>query len=449
MKRLRFTAALLGSAAGIALLSGGDAQASGFALKEQSGAALGNAFAGATAGAEDISYMFFNPAGLTRHSGTQVISGASLIAPKAEGKDFEGTTAFGSPITGDQGGGNVSVTAVVPNFYAMTEINDRMRAGVGINVPFGLETDFNDDWIGRYHALNSELLTININPTLAYKVTSDISIGAGAQIEYIDATLSNAIDFGSIGAAAGIPGAAPTQQDGFTELEGDDWGFGFTLGALYEPLPGTRLGVGYRSQVTHELEGDTSFELDDAGVGAAISAATGAFVETPASAKVKLPDVLSFGLYHEVTSDWAVMAEAQWTRWSKFQELRIQFDNPAQAESVTEEDWDDVWFGAVGVTYSGFEDTKLRLGYAFDQSPIPDSTRTPRIPGNDRHWISLGANYAPMPWLVLDAGYTHIFLKDSPVDLSIDDPGGTFRGDLEGEFESSVDIVSVQATVRF
>ncbi len=449
MTRLKFAAALLGSAAGIALLSGGDAQAAGFALKEQSSSALGNAFAGATAGAEDISYMFFNPAGLTRHSGSQVHVGGSLIVPRAEPKNFEGTTVFTSPIGGGQGGSNISESAFVPTFYAMTEISDRMRAGLGINVPFGLETDYNDDWIGRYHALNSDLLTININPTLAYKVTNDISVGVGAQIQYIDATLSNAVDFGSIGAAAGIPGAAPTQQDGFTQLEGDDWGVGFTLGALYEPMPGTRLGIGYRSQVTHELEGDTRFDLDEAGVGAAISAATGAFVDTPASAKVKLPDNLDFGVYHELTPDWAVMAEAQWTRWSKFQELRIQFDNAAQADSVTEQDWDDVWFGAVGVTYSGFRDTKLRLGYAFDESPIPDSTRTPRIPGNDRHWIAVGANYSPMPWLTLDAGYTHIFLKNSSVDLSVDEPGGTFRGNLSGEFESSIDIVTVQATLRF
>ncbi len=447
MKGLRYALAAWG-AAGVCL-AGTAAWGAGFAIKEQSPSALGNAFAGATAEAADISYMFFNPAGLTRHSGTQFQTGVSYIAPRSEPKDASGSTIAGVPIAGGDGGSDISEDAFVPTLYAMHSLSDRLKLGLGINAPFGLETDYNDDWVGRYHALNSELATININPNVAYKVLDELSLGIGLQAQYADADLSNAVDFGSIGAASGIPFAVPGQQDGKSELEGDDWGFGFNVGAMIEPDERTRIGVAYRSQVAHTLSGGVDFQLDGAGVGQTIQAASGSFTDTDAKASLTTPDMASLGFYHEFNDRWAVMGEAQYTIWSKFDELRIQFDNPAQPDSFTNEDWDDSWFGALGVTYRPQDDLALRAGVAFDESPIPDDTRTPRIPGNDRQWIAIGAHYRPYSWFSVDAGYTHIFVDDSTVSLDATDPGETFRGNLDVEFESAIDIVTVQAVLRF
>lgn len=449
MRDQAWVAGVLAAAAAMSLAATGSSVAAGFAIKEQSPAALGNAFAGATAEAGDISYMFFNPAGLTRHDGTQALSGISYIAPRSEPGSVSGSTIAGVPIGGGSGGGDISENAFVPVLYGMHSLSDRLKLGVGLNAPFGLETDYEPGWAGRYHALNSQLTTINLNPAVAYRVTERVSLGAGLQVQYVDTDLSNAIDFGSIGALAGIPGAVPTQQDGRVEVEGDDIGVGFNLGALVSLDSGTRLGFAYRSQVAHSIEGDADFRLDSAGVGAALRGATGQFTDTGAQADLTLPDMLSFGVYHEITPQWAIMAEAQYTRWSKFDDLVITFDNPAQDPSLTEENWEDVWFGAVGVTYRPQPALALRFGVAYDESPIPDSTRTPRIPANDRQWVAIGASYEANNWLTVDAGYTHIFVDDSRISLDAGDPGNTFRGDLDASFDNAIDIATIQAIMRF
>jgi long-chain fatty acid transport protein len=197
--------------AGVVLASS-PALGAGFALKEQSSSALGNAFAGATAEAGDISYMFFNPAGLTRHSGHRVTGAVSYIAPQSEPEDMQGSTAGilgGAPITGGDGGSDISEDAAIPAFYGLLSFSKRLKFGLGINVPYGLETDYDDGWTGRYHALNSQLQTVNINPNVAYRLTDSFSAGAGFQAHDIYAELPQAVDFASIGADQGISGSMP------------------------------------------------------------------------------------------------------------------------------------------------------------------------------------------------------------------------------------------------
>lgn len=442
----RATGRALALGLGILPLAASGAMASGFALKEQSGAALGNAFAGATAGAEDITYMFFNPAGLTRHEGNQVAAVASAIFAQSDFSNGAASNQGGAPITGGDGGGPFT-PVVVPALYGLWSIDEDLKFGVGVNAPFGLKTEYDNGWIGRYHAIESELQTVNVNPAVAYEIVDGISLGAGLQVEYATATLSQAIDFGSLGP---IGGAVPDPaQDGFAEVEGDDFGFGWNVGLLLEPIEGTRVGLAYRSMIAHTLEGDADFDLGTGGDGAIISGALGNFVDTGAQASVKTPESISAGIYHDIDDRWAVMAETSWTRWSRFQELRVSFDNPNQDDSVVTEDWDDSWFFAGGVTYRPAENWTLRLGVAHDQSPVPDGTRTPRVPDSDRTWIALGGQYAVGDWLTLDLGYTHIFVEDSSIALSSATPENQFRGNLSGDYDSAIDIVTIQGVVKF
>jgi len=425
------------------------AEAAGFAIREQSGTALGNAFAGGTAGADDISYMFFNPAGLTRHDGNRVVTTASYVAPHAEMKGGTANTVLGTPLSGGFGGGDLAKDAVVPAFYAMLDLHPDVRLGLGINAPFGLVTEYDEGWIGRYHALRSELKNLNVNPVVAYRVNDWLSIGGGLQASYVDGELTNAIDFGTIDAVlfSGAFGGTPGQDDGRVKLTGDDWGFGYNLGILVEPWDGTRFGLAYRSKISHELKGDAEFELG--GVGGAISAASGQFVDTGAKLSTEFPESVSFGVHHDINERFSVMGQVTWTRWSRFKELRVRFDNPLQADSVTDESWNDSWFVALGVTYRPDDDWTLRAGVAFDQEPIPDRTRTPRIPGEDKTWISLGASYRPIENLTVSAAYTHNFVKDSSVGLTTNGIGNTFRGDLSGKFRGAVDIFGLQVSYRF
>ncbi|NNE83445.1 MAG: transporter, partial [Alphaproteobacteria bacterium] len=175
----------------------GAANGSGFALREQSGSAMGNAFAGATAGAEDISYMFFNPAGLTRHSGNQTSFGVTYISPSSELTGSSGSTVLNTAISGSTTSDDVGVNGLLPVTYGFFDLHPDFKAAIAINVPFGLETDYEADWVGRYHALNSKMLTVNVNPAVAYRVNDWLSLGAGVQVNYIDVSLTNAVDFGT------------------------------------------------------------------------------------------------------------------------------------------------------------------------------------------------------------------------------------------------------------
>ena len=435
------------------------AEASGFAIREQSTTAQGTSFASAPTGVEDISFSFFNPASLTFHDGQQVAVSASYISPNSEFKGGEASTAFGTPITPTvqfDGDDEIGQDAAVPSFYGMVSLTDDLKLGLAISAPFGLETDNADGWIGRYHALESELLTVDVNPMLAFRPMPGVSIGGGPRFLYANATLNNAIDQGTIGARFGIPGARPTQEDGFAELEGDDFGLGGSAGLMIEPgafapaLEGLRFGVGYRSHVDFNIAGDTEFDTRGSSTGTALQLA-GLNRDTDATADLELPESVSFGLHYDVSQEWAVMGQAEWTNWSRFDELRIQFDNPAQQDSVTDQSWDDSWFFSLGTVYRPdlVEGLSVRLGLAYDESPVPDATRTPRIPDEDRYWISFGLGYEPTEWFSVDFAYTHIFLPDADIDLKASDEGNAFRGNFSGSYDTEIDIISIQARLRF
>jgi long-chain fatty acid transport protein len=355
---------------------------------------------------------------------------------------------LGTSISGPPERDDAAEDVLLPALSGAWVVNDQIRLGLGVNVPFGLETRYSDNWIGRYHAIDSKLETVNINPVLAWKINDKLTVAGGFQAQHANATLSNAIDMGTIASAQGVPGAVPgsTAQDSFAELEGDDWGYGYTLGLLYEPRPGTRLGTAYRSKVSHTLEGEVEFEHKS--VGQIVSGLSGQFKNTDVKADLDTPETWSFGAYHEFNKKWAIMAEAAWTRWSRFEELRIRFENPVQDDNVTVEDWDDTWFYALGITWMPLEAWAFKVGVAHDESPISRETRTPRIPANDRTWLALGAHWQLTPAIGLDGGYTHIWVEDSSLDLEPMDPEDV-RGSLSGEYENRIDIATLQVTYTF
>jgi long-chain fatty acid transport protein len=280
-----------------------------------------------------------------------------------------------------------------------------------------------------------------------------LSFGLGLRVQYADLELTNAIDFGTIGALSGNAALAgisqPTQQDGEASVEVDDWAVGWNAGFLFEPTQSTRFGLAYKSEIDHDASGDAEFDLGASGVGAAISQASGQFVDTGASLSVSTPASLSFGAYHELSSELAIMGEVAWTDWSSLDELRIEFDNAAQDDSVTEEKWKDSYFVAAGVSYQALPDLTIRGGIAYDETPIADEFRTPRVAGNDRYWVSLGADYQLFSGFGVSASYTHIFVDDGDIDLQATDEGSTFRGNLSGVYENQIDIITLSGTVRF
>ena len=409
-----------------ALLTPVGAHATGYAIREQSGSMLGQAFAGANAYSTDPSIIFFNPAGMSALDGTRASAAVSYIHPKNE-FDNDGSTAPLGIVLGTDDGGDAGQDTLLPAFYGMTSLG-AFRLGIGVNTPFGLSTSYNDGWIGRYAALDSRLMTINVNPVVSYQLFDWLAIGGGAQIERADARLTNAAFFG-----------APT--DGEVELQADDdVAFGFTAGALITPWDGTQIGLGFRSSLHHDLEGEAEIHLP-----------TGATIKRDASAELDTPESLGLSIHQRVTNKLSLVGTVEWTNWSRFDELRVKFDTPGVTDSVTEENWQDTYFFAAGANYQLTDNLLLRAGVAYDQTPVQDNFRTARLPDEDRYWLALGATYAFNQNISVDLGYTHIFIRDSSIDETFH-PAPTVpaaTGTLHGDYENSVDILAVQANFKF
>ena len=413
--------------------------ASGFSITEQSVKNLGNAAAGGAALAEDASTIFYNPAGLTRLSGNSLEAAGYVIFSNINFTNDNSTTATGSPLSGgDSTDGDANI--FIPNLYGSWSVSEKFKLGLGVTPPFGLKTDYGSDWVGRYQAIESKLKTININPSAAYKLSDTFSIGGGLNFQYADAELSNAIDFGLIGQGVGL-GTQSQELDGEVEVAGDDWSFGYNLGLLYEPTKATRIGLAYRSRVNHTLQGEANFTVPDR---ATILTSTGQFTDGDAEAELKLPDSLSLSIYQQLSDRWSIMGDVTWTNWSRFEELRIKFDNPVQEDSVEPENWNDTFRLGMAVNFTPSDRWTLRSGVAYDPTPIEDEFRTARIPGSDRYWLSLGSSYQVSSLLSFDVAYVHIFSADSSIERST--PAG---GNLKGDFNNSADIISLQMNLKF
>ena len=434
--------------AAVLAASSGDVQAAGYALKEQSATAQGNAFAGATAGAEDPSYIFFNPAALGRLDGTQAQVVLSHVGPRAELRNVQGFTLDGTPISGARSQHDAARDETVAAFYGTTRLDHGLHLGLAVNTPFGLETRYDGGWAGRYTGVRTRLATLDVNPMVAWSPSDRLTLAGGFIGQYASGDLTNAIDFGTIGRANGIPGAVPGAQDGFARLSGDDLAYGFNLGALLEPVPGTRVGIAYRSKIKHQLRGRVDFRGDDAGIASTLRA-TGLFQDTRASLGLTTPAILSFGAHQDLGHGVAVMAEADLTNWSSLDQLETKFGNPRQPSSVSRAAWTDSWFVALGATWQPVESLSLRVGAAYDQSPIDDDLRSTRIPDEDRYWLSFGVGWQVLSWLGVDAAYSHIFMPNARVDSTAAGAGDPTRGSLHADYEEAVDIVSLAAKARF
>ena len=404
------------------------AVASGFAIGTQSGSGTGNAFAGGAAAADDASVAWFNPAAMTLIPGTQIAGALHALKPSFKFTDQGSTGAFAGAGTGDCGDGGG--WAYVPNAFFTMAINPKLSFGVALNVPFGLKTEYDAGWRGQLTALKSEIKTVNINPSVAYKVNDTVSIGVGASLQRIEAELSS---FGGSAAAGNIT------------LNADDMGYGYNLGIMIKASPSTRVGATYRSSIKYVLEGTANF-----------SGTSGALLGSNIKADLEVPDSFSFSVFQTLGQNWEVMGDLTWTGWSSVQQLQVIRTTATGAGSAAgstlttlQFQWADTWRYAVGVNYKMNPQTKLRFGVAFDQSPTKDETRTPRLPDQDRTWAALGVQFKPSKSGILDVGYAHEFIKDARVNVPV--PGQTtcVAGCLTGTFKDKADIFSLQYSHSF
>lgn len=442
--------------AGATTLISTQLSAAGFALIENSASGMGNSFAGGAAIADDASTVWFNPAGMTRLSNEMLIA-AHIIMPTSDYSDDGSTQAAAlgggtlDPTNTDRDGA-AGRNALVPNFYWVKEVNENLYLGFGFNAPFGLATEYEDDWIGRYHGVLSDTKTLNFNPSIAYKM-GNVSLGFGISAQYIDVILTSAIDLGSVCTgtelAGGFPtgtcaavGATPQNKDGFAELTADNWAYNFNIGVLFEISDDARVGFAYRSGVDHDVDGDADFTVPG---DVAFLTGTGNFLDTTLTASVSLPAITSLSYFQSVNDQISIMADYTVTSWSDFEELRIDYEG-AQADTVTTEDWEDSARISVGLNYQSSAKWLYRFGLAIDETPIPSAERrTPRIPGNDRTWISAGVTHTIDKDRSFSLGFAHLIIDDTEINNTYESASAPMlEHTLKGTYEASVSILSAQ-----
>jgi len=425
--------------------------ASGFGLIEHSASGIGNAFAGSAAIAEDSSTIYYNPAGMSELNGSQFIIAGHFISPKIDYSDEGSLSAQSNSLTGTKMA-EAGVNAIVPNLYFSSMLNENLVYGLGVNVPFGLTTEYEDDWVGRYHAIKSEMLTININPSIALKLTDNVSIGFGMNIQKLDVSITSAVDFGNVciavlpsGTCTGM-GLTPQLDDGFAKVSGDSWSTGLNFGTLIKITDMTRVGLSYRSAIKHSIEGDADFDVPTE---ALPLTASGLFTDSTAEAEVKLPASASLSLVHSLVPKTHLLFDITWTQWSNFEELKVNYLESPQPDSVTTSNWNDIYRFSMGINHQIKSNIKLRTGVAYDQSPIPDEVhRTPRIPDSDRVWLTAGIGIDLLKNVHVDIGYAHIFGVKEKTNNTFESSVPTINHSLVGEYEVSVDIFSAQLVWR-
>jgi long-chain fatty acid transport protein len=414
------------------------AWATGFAVDEQSTFTLGTAQAGRAAIADDADTVFFNPAGMVRLTRPEAASAAIVIFPASRFHNH-GSSIGGQALMGGNSG-NAAEHAIIPVTYLasgpidVSGIPTPLQFGLAINVPFGLSTNYDNGWVGRYQSLESSLHVININPAVAVDLGHGFSLGAGFDAQYLQAKLTNAIDFGSV---IGMPQAL----DGQAKLDGSSWAFGYNLGLLYQYAENGRIGITYRSQVHHDIDTNANFSVPPP---ANFLKAAGLFVDSNAKTDLTLPESVSVSLYQALGSKFTLLTDITWTRWSRFKELVVKFDNPAQPTIEEDEDWNDTFRLSIGGIYALSPQWQIRGGFMYDPTPVPSGHEKPRLFIGDRYALAAGVGYQLNTDIKLDAAVLQSFSPS--VHVNNRDPTG---GTLKGSADTSATLFALQFSYKF
>ncbi|MEJ5366214.1 MAG: OmpP1/FadL family transporter [Desulfosoma sp.] len=452
MKGKRWCAAFLGLGA-LLLMVASQAGAAGFALYE--GSARGNALGGnLTGSADDVSALFFNPAGITQLPGVQVMAGATFIAPMT---DVTTVNPYSGQSNTKSAESNVWIP---PHLYASYQFSDALWFGAGLYSRFGLGTEFDKNWWGRYNNYNAVIQTLSFNPNVAVKLNDMVSVAAGVEVMWFDLTLEQKIDatapfvrggagstLAALGYSTRINDPTTSALDVKSKLTGDTFGYGFTLGLHVKPADWLSLGASYHSNVKQHIDGDADFTKPAALTSGPLAAATATwFNDTGAEGSVMLPDMLFLGAGIRPMDRLLIELGAIWTGWSSYKDLTIKYDEailPGVTSVTKAKNWMDVWRLSIGAEYKVTDWFDLRASYIFDESPIPDSTVDYLVPANDRHMFGIGTGFHWNAW-TLDLSYTYLMIEERTVEPRLAD------GVYQSKFENGdAHLIGISASYKF
>lgn len=422
----------------VALMSGvlGSANvlASGFQLLEQNASGMGNAYAGSAAVAEDASTIYYNPAGMTYLKDREFSLGGALIKPSYK---FTDNGSSDAPAATGGTGGDAGSLSLVPDAYMSWAVAKDWYVGLGIGAPFGLKTQYDDDWAGRFQSTKFEIKTININPSVAWRISDKVSVGAGLNWQRMEAEYLRMAATASLA----LPSAFwPTLQDTQIKLKVNDSSWGWNAGALFQLSDSTRWGISYRSAVRHKLEGTLDSNNQ------AISPNVSSRVD------MTLPDTFITSVSQRISPTWTLLGDVSWTGWHRIQYVDVwRTSGSASGQTSPAQTLDtkfrDTWRVALGATQKLSDTWSMKYGVAYDQTPVKGAdTRLVSLPDNNRIWLALGTQYRLSPTARFDLGAAYLLIRDTTIS---NDQSSSGRGYVSGSYSGSVALVGLQYSQAF
>lgn len=430
LSKLLTTTVLLGTACPV--------WSNGFFLPEQNVTNLGTAYAGTGSLAIDASTNFYNAAGLTRLCGDQWVFGGVLVQPHTTLHVTRGTTSFGNPLTPRST--RPKNFTVIPSMHYGSKINDQLAWGISMITTFGSKTNYRNKSVARYMATRSELVTVDIAPSVAYRINDCLSLGGGFDVVYVMARLDSKIGYGD------------PFTDGYFKNKGSRTTYGAHIGALYELDDCTRFGLSYRSHLTARLKGHSLTKLS-----ALIPSPTG-LVPAPtqevlwhrARANINLPDTALLSGYHDLNECLAVVGDVQWFHWKRYKHLKIRYDDGSNLFAV--QDWKNTYRFALGGIYQYTPEWQLKIGGSFDKTSTRDRTRNIYIPDQNQTAAAVGARYQWSKCIAIDMGYVHVFYKKARIYQTAAIASGPMFAagqpaqSIFGKVKNGIDAIGLQLT---
>ncbi len=376
------------AAAVMAVCAASAAQAAGFMLTEQSAGSLGRAYAGVGVDGTDISGVFYNPATMTLHPGTQIQAGFVAVGLDLAYEGNNGATENGA-----------ANTQPIPFGYISHQMTDNMWIGLSMTVPFGMGTEFDDNWALAGRGISAQVLTFDFNPNVAWKLSDKVSLGAGLSIQYASADLKMKQYQAADQAIASLD----------SEVDADSIAWGWNIGLMWSPLDNLRFGLSYRSSVNHNADGDLTIDnarINGIPITAAMAGASeglarvyGSMGVYDASATLATPAWAMATAAWDVNDLVSLYATVRWTDWSSFDELTIK----SVTSSTITNKWQDTYLFSVGTDLRFTNWWTFRAGIGYETSPIDNPEyRTAIIPDADRWWFALGSSFKATDNLQLD-----------------------------------------------
>jgi long-chain fatty acid transport protein len=411
------------------------ATASGFQLIEQNASGLGNAYAGSAAVADNASTIFYNPAGMTQLKAREFSAG--LTAVQTSFKFSNSGSNVGATLGASGNGGDGGVLGVIPNGYVSWALSKDLYLGLGVGAPFGLKTEYGNPWIGAAQSLSFDIKTVNVNPSIAYRVSEAVSLGFGVDWQKIDA------EYKSLGGTA----TGPRNVTALLKLNDDAWGW--NAGALFTLSPATKVGISYRSEIKYNLTGSSTLTSDGTAFGnGGLAALRAAGAASSPTATLKLPDTWILSATHKLNDQVEVLGDLSHTGWSSVPRLTINYSLNG-LQKVLNTDFRDTWRVALGAHYKLSDTLKLKFGIAYDQTPVKgEATRLVSLPDNDRTWLSIGTQWAVSKDSKVDVGFAYLLVKDAKINNN-QNSLATGANTVTGTYKDSAWILGAQYSMAF